>query len=171
MQYPIKPQKIKTKHAQILWWNWVFITYFVICSINFSETLLVALILAGFGVLKGSLMVPVGTVGSFWPRLGECIGCVQSREPGARNEAKKKVVLFPENGPPAQNKQVKETRIQKKQKKLKKKRLYLRKINLKKLICGRPGKDFSRHPHFRKQVFFFFWPVFEWISLLKIAQY
>ena len=44
-----------------------------------------ALILAGFGVLKGSLMVPVGTMGSFWPRLGEFMGCVQSRELGARD--------------------------------------------------------------------------------------
>ena len=42
------------------------------------------LILAGFGVLKGLLMVPVGTVGSFWPVLGECVGCVQSRGLGAR---------------------------------------------------------------------------------------
>ena len=83
MQYPIKPQKIKAKHAQILWWNWVLITYFVICSTKFSDTLLVALILAGFGVLKGSLMVPVGTMGSFWPGLGKCMGCVQSRELGA----------------------------------------------------------------------------------------
>ena len=85
MQYPIKPQKIKAKHAQILWWNWILITYFVICSTKFSDTLLVALILAGFGVLKGSLMVPVETMGSFWPGLGKCMGCVQSRELGARD--------------------------------------------------------------------------------------
>ena len=25
---------------------------------------------------------------------------------------------------------------------------------LKKLICGRPGKNFSHHPHFQKQEFF-----------------
>ena len=42
--------------------------------------------------------------------------------------------------------------------KLKMKRKYLRKINLKKLICGHPGEDFSRHPHFRKQEHFSFWP-------------
>ena len=109
------------------------------------------------GVINGSC----GDCGFFLAKIGGVYRlCPESGAWCARNEAKKKVVLFPENGPPAQNKQVKETRIQKKQKKLKKKRLYLRKINLKKLICGRPGKDFSRHPHFRKQVFFFlacFW--------------
>ena len=25
-------------------------------------------------------------------------------------------------------------------------------------ICGRPGEDFSCHPHFRKQEYFSFWP-------------
>ena len=24
--------------------------------------------------------------------------------------------------------------------------------------CGRPGEDFSRHPHFRKQEYYIFWP-------------
>ena len=28
----------------------------------------------------------------------------------------------------------------------------------KKEICGRPGEDFSRHPDFRKQEYFSFWP-------------
>ena len=53
------------------------------------------------------------------------------------------------------NKQ-KKTRIQKKQKKLKKKREYIRKINKNKYICGRPGEDFSRHSHIRKQEYFSF---------------
>ena len=29
---------------------------------------------------------------------------------------------------------------------------------LKKYICGRPGEDFSRHQHFRKQEYYFFSP-------------
>ena len=39
--------------------------------------------------------------------------------------------------------------------KLWKKREHLRKIDLKK-TCGRPREDFSRHPHFRKQEYYFF---------------
>ena len=27
---------------------------------------------------------------------------------------------------------------------------------MKKIFCGRPGEDFSRHPHFQKQEYFFF---------------
>ena len=54
------------------------------------------------------------------------------------------------------NIQAKKTRIQKNQKKLKKKKEYLRKIDLKKLICVRPGEYFSRHRHFRKQRIFVF---------------
>ena len=57
----------------------------------------------------------------------------------------------------SKNKQTSErkVRMQIKQKKLKKKREYLRKID-QKTICG--GEDFSRHPHFRKQEYSFFWP-------------
>ena len=55
------------------------------------------------------------------------------------------------------NKQTSEnkTKNTKKQKKLKKNRDYLRKIESKK-IRGRPGEDFSHHPHFRKQKLFYF---------------
>ena len=54
------------------------------------------------------------------------------------------------------SKKKQKNRIQKKQKKLKKTREYLQKIDLKKSICGRLSEDFSRHLHFRKQDFFFF---------------
>ena len=40
------------------------------------------------------------------------------------------------------------------QKKLKKKKEYFQKINYKKANFVRPGEDFSRHPHFRKNSFF-----------------
>ena len=55
-------------------------------------------------------------------------------------------------------KQANKQKNKKSKNKLKMKRKYLRKINLKKLICGHPGEDFSRHPHFRKQEHFSFWP-------------
>ena len=54
------------------------------------------------------------------------------------------------------NKQQQKNKNQKKQKKSKKKREYLWKIDLKK-ICDRPGEDFFRQPHFRKQECYFFW--------------
>ena len=59
----------------------------------------------------------------------------------------------------SKNKQKKKekTRIQKKKKKLKKKENISGKSIEK--ICGRPGEDFPRHPHFREQENLgFFWP-------------
>ena len=31
-------------------------------------------------------------------------------------------------------------------------------IELKEQTCGRSGEDFLRHPHLRKQKYFYFWP-------------
>ena len=54
----------------------------------------------------------------------------------------------------------------KKQKKLKKKREFLRKIDKKKKKkCSRPVEDFSRHPHFRKEEYFF-WPYYIAMKLI-----
>ena len=61
------------------------------------------------------------------------------------------------------NKQKQES---KKQKKLKKKTEFLRKIDKKKKKkCGRRVEDFSRHPHFRKQEYFF-WPYYIAMKLI-----
>ena len=51
---------------------------------------------------------------------------------------------------------------------------YLREIDLKN--CGRPGEDFSRHPHFRKQEYFslarvkIFFPSFMNIFFIKLTN-
>ena len=46
------------------------------------------------------------------------------------------------------------------------KKRYLRKIDLKNQIWGRPGEDFSCHQHFRKQEYYFFGLTFQSIAEL-----
>ena len=54
------------------------------------------------------------------------------------------------------NKHEKKKQEYKKAKETKEEKRISMENRLKKLICGRPGKNFSHHPHFQKQEFF--WP-------------
>ena len=52
------------------------------------------------------------------------------------------------------NKHEKKKQEYKKAKETKEEKRISMENRLKKLICGRPGENFSRHPHFQKQEFF-----------------
>ena len=101
---------------------------------------------------------------SFWGQKSSLVSGNQAGEnifityqPAQSNMYQNIYFQFQKTNKNAKKKKPKKNKNTKKQKKTKEeKRISISMENrFKKLICGRPGENFSRHPHFWKRVFFF----------------